>query len=182
MACDETVAQYVVKRMLYACKAFGGVVVFVVDVYVSVSHGFTGFLRQEVVIDKWFCGLTCEFHHHACRGVGVHVGVFACDVVVFRFDYFQEDVACLGTPCNAALVSVCDIFFCHFLAGALHQFNFNAVLNFLDSHAFLSGYPDAVGYFQYQGFVLAEVCGKHGLAYGGLDFFFVVTYYTAVTL
>ena len=117
MAGYEAVLEYAVERMLHAGKALGGVVVLVVYVYVVVADGFANFGREQIIVDERLCSFAGEFHHHACRRVGIHVGVLTGDIVVLGLDDFVEHVGGLGTAGNATLVAICYIAFGHFLAG-----------------------------------------------------------------
>ena len=121
MSGDESVFKYAVERVLNACQTFCGVVVLVVDVDISGTYGIARLGAQQVIVDKRLCGLAGKFHHHACRRVRVHIGVFTSDVVVFRFYDFVEHVAGFGPTRYASLVAVCDIAFCHFLSRAVHK-------------------------------------------------------------
>ena len=143
---------------------------------IPVAHGVASFGREKVVVNKGLGRFGGEFHHHSRGRVGVHVGVLAGDVVVFRLDDFQEDVAGLGTSGYAALVAIGDIAFGHFLARRFHEFQFHAVLNLFYGHLLLAGNADAVGDFLDQRLVFAERGLQHGLADGGLDFLFVVAH------
>ena len=113
---DEPVAQYAVKGMLHACQALCGIIVFVVDVYVVVLDGILHLRAEQIVVNERFCGLAREFHHHSCRGVGVHVGVLARDVIALGLYDFQEDVARLCASGDGALVAVSDISLCDVLS------------------------------------------------------------------
>ena len=180
MAGYKAALKNIVERMLHACEALGGVVVFVVYVQVVVAYGLARLGCEEVVVDKRFRSLAGKFHHHACRRVCVHVGVLSRDVVALGLDYFMEHIACLSLACDAALVAVGDISFCHFLTRAVHQLKLDHVLYFLDGHALGAVGTDAVGYFLYQGLVFAKLGREHGFADGRLDFFFVITDDSAV--
>ena len=124
----EAVAQYVVERMLAACEALCRVVVLVVNVQIVVVHGINNFFAQQKVVNEWFCGLAGELHHHSRRGVGIHVGVLAGNVVRLDVDDFLKYVAGLGLARYAALVTVCDILLCNILATTLHELEFNHIL------------------------------------------------------
>ena len=180
VAGDESVVEDAVEGMLHAGERLGGVVVLVVDVEIAVAHGLAGLVGEQIVVDEGLGCLAGEFHHHAGGRVGVHVGVLARDVVVLGLDDFQEDVACLGAACDAALVAVGDVFLGHFLAGALHELELHAVLDLLHGHGGFAGHGDAVGDFVDEGLVLAELGLEHGFADGGLDFFFVEAHNASV--
>ena len=147
MTCDETLTQYVVERMLNACEALGGVVIFIVDMEIAMSDRISGFSGQEIVVDKWFGCFRSEFHHHSCRRICVHVGILTGNVVVFRFDDFQEYIAGFCPAGNAPLVAVCDVAFGHLFPRGFHQLYLNAVLNLLYRHLFATGHSYSVGDF-----------------------------------
>ena len=147
---------------------------------VAGAHGIAGFLRKKIVVNKGLGGLAREFHHHSRRGIGVHIGVLARDVVAFGLDDFQEHVAGLGAASDASLVAICYIAFRHFLAGGVHELHFHAVLNLFNCHAFVAGDAYAVGYFLNEGFVFATLGLKHGFSDGGFDFFFIIAYHASV--
>ena len=73
----ETVQQDVVEWVLAAGEALCGVVVLVVYVQIVVAHSLLCLLAQKNIVYEWLCCLAGEFHHHTCRGVGVHVGILA---------------------------------------------------------------------------------------------------------
>ena len=166
--------------MLHAGETLCRIVVFVVDVQIVAFYGVGCLWGEEVVVDKRFCCLAGKFHHHTGWRVGVHVGVLACDVVRLRLDDFKENVACLGAACDAALVAVGDVAFCHFLARTLHQFKLNVVLNFLYAHLLFAVHADAVGDFLDKRFVLALLRRNHRFADCRLDFLFVVAHDSSV--
>ncbi len=168
--------------MLHAGEALGGVVVFIVNVDIVVAHGVASFFGEEVVVDEGFCGLARKFHHHAGRRVGIHIGVFACYVGVFCLDDFSEDVGSLGTSCNAALVAVGDVALGNLFSRAVHEFDFDHILNFFYGHTLRAEGAYAVCYTLNQTFVLAEVGGKHCLAYCGFYFFFIIADDASVAL
>ena len=182
VAGNEAVLKYTVERMLHTGQALGGIVVFVVDMDVTVAHGVAGLLCEQVVVDKWLGGLRGKFHHHACRRVGVHVGVLAGDIGALCLDDFMKHVAGLGAARDAALVAVCDIALGHLLAGAVHKLELDQILDILDGHALRAARADAVGDFVDERLILAKLCGEHGLADGSFDFLFVIAYYASVAL
>ena len=123
-----------VQRMLHAGEALGGVIVLVVDVQVVPLHGIQDLFAQQVVVYKRLGGFAGKLHHHACRCVGIHVGVFAGDVVGLDVDDFQKHVACLGLAGDAALVAVGNVFLGNVLAAAFHQFQFDHILDGFYGH------------------------------------------------
>ena len=182
MACHEAVFEYTVEGVLHTGEALGGVIVFVVDVDVAVVDSLTHLGREQVVVDKGFGGLAGKLHHHACGRVGVHVGVLACDVVVFGLDDFEKHVASLGSACYGTLVAIGDVTLGHFLAGRVHQLKLHAVLYLLDGHLLAACHGDYVGDACNERFVLAHLGGEHCLADCSLDFFFIVADDASVAL
>ena len=180
MTCHEAMFKDMVERMLHACERLGGVVILVVDMEITASHGFARLIGEEIVVDEGFGCFGGELHHHAGGGVGVHVGVLAGDVVVLGLYNLQKDVARLCAAGYGTFVAVGDIFLCHLLAGRLHEFELHAVLNLLHRHLLGACHANAVGDPLNQRFVLAHGGLEHGLAYGGFDFFFVIAYDSAV--
>ena len=178
----KTVGENLVERMLYAGEAFGGVVVLVVDVEVVAPHGFACVLREQVVIDERLGGFAAELHHHAGRGVGIHVGIFAGHIVVFDIDDFQEDVACLCLSGHASCITVLDVGLGHLLACTFHQFVFHQVLDVLHGHLAFSAHGDAVGYLPDERFVLTFGRGEHGFADGGSNLLLVESHDSSISL
>ena len=182
MPCRETVGQDAVQRMLHAGQTLGRVVVLVVDVQVVSLHGIQDLFAQQVVVYKRLGGFAGKLHHHACRCVGIHVGVFAGDVVGLDIDDFQKHVSRLGLAGNAALVAVGNVFLGYILAAAFHQFQFHHVLNGLYGHLCRTAEGDVVRYLMDELQVFALVGMQHGLADGGRNFFFVEADDAAVAL
>ncbi len=157
MSGTEATFQHLIQRVLHAGQALGGVVVLVVDVDIVVAHSLTCFLAQQVVVDKGLGAFAGKFHHHARRGVGVHVGVLAGDVVVLGVDDFKEDVAGLGLACHTAFVAIVDVAACHLLARTLHQLNFDHVLDLFNGHLLAATAAYAVGNALDQALVLSGI-------------------------
>ena len=182
MTRHKTVFKHFVERVLNASQTLGGVVVFVVDVKYVVGNGFPGFFAEQVVVYKRLGGFARKFHHHAGRRVGIHIGVFACDVVVFGVDNLLKHVGCAGFASHIARMTVFDVGACHLLIRALHQFVFHHVLNFFHCHLTLAAHTNAVGNALYQRFIVAHFGGYHRFANRCLYLFFVVAHLAAVTL
>ena len=182
MSGGEAVCQDAVQRVLHACQALGRVIILVVDVQVVVADGIQHFLAQQIVVYKWFGGLAGELHHHACRSVGIHVGVLAGDVVGFDVDDFQKHIARLCLAGDTALVAVGNVFLCDIFTAALHQLHFHQVLNGFHRHLGIALKGDVVGDLAYQLHVFSLVRMEHGLADGGYYFFFVEADDASVTL
>ena len=120
--------------MLEAGEALGRIVVLVVDMDVAAGHRLAYLLGEKAFVHVGLCRLGCELHHHAGRGVGVHVGILAGDVVGLRINDALEDFPALRLAGEVALVAVGYVLLRHLLARALHQFHLHAVLNFLNAH------------------------------------------------
>ena len=127
-----------VQRVLHTSERLRGVIVLVVDVQIVMRHCLATLLRQQVVVNKGLGGLRCELHHHASWCVGIHVGIFASDIVVLHIDDIQEHITGLGLTGYAALVTVGDVFLGNILAARLHQLHLHQVLNLLYGHLALS--------------------------------------------
>ena len=146
------------------------------------AHGFSTFLAQQVVVDKRFGCFARKLHHHSRRRIGVHIGVFARNVVVFYIDDFQKNIACLGFSGHAALVSVGDVGSSHIFAATLHQLHFHLVLDIFHRHLWFSRKSDAVCYLLNQSFIFAFVGVKHRFTNGCHYFLFVKAHDASVSL
>jgi hypothetical protein len=80
------------------------------------------------------------------------------------------------------LVTISDVSLGHLLAGALHQFKFNLVLNLLHGHSLVTGHTDAVSDLMNQSLVFTHFGLKHRFTDCGLDFFIIIADYAPVTL
>ena len=96
MPCNKAILKDAVERMLHAGKALGRVVVLVVNMYIVMTNCVERFFTQQIIVYIRLGGFRREFHHHAGRRVGIHVGVFACDLIIFCFDDFDKHIAGLG--------------------------------------------------------------------------------------
>ena len=70
------------------------------NVDVTVLGSGTYVLVEQIIIDERLGGLAGELHHHACRSIGIHVGIFTGDVVLLGTDNLLKHLACLGTTGN----------------------------------------------------------------------------------
>ena len=104
------------------------------NMQVVVFHRIFDLFAQQVVVDKRFGRFAGEFHHHAGRGICIHIGIFTGDVVGFDVDDLQKHIARLGFAGNTALVAVSNVFLRYVLAAAVHQFQFDGVLDGFDGH------------------------------------------------
>ena len=182
MSGDEAAGEDMVEGVLHAGERLGGVIVFVVDVEVVVLHGLAALLGEQVVVDEGFRGLRGKLHHHACRGVGIHVGILTGDIVVLDVDDVEEHVAGLGLAGNGALVAVGDELLRHILAARLHQFHLHGILYLLHRHLALALLCDIVGDFIYQALIFTLVGVKHGFADSRHDLLLVEAHDASVTL
>ena len=175
MTGGEAVLQNLVQGMLDASQTLCRIVIFIVDMEVVVFDRVADILAQEIVIDEGLGRLAGEFHHHACRRVGVHVGVFARDVVRFDVDNLEEHVPRLGFAGDAALVAVGDVFLGNVLAAAVHQFQFDGILNVLYRHLRTALESDAVRDLADQLDILARWGMQHSFADSCGYLFFIKT-------
>ena len=182
MSRHKSVLQDFIEGMLHAREALGGIVVLVVDMDIMVPYRRLNLGAEQIVVDKRLGGLARELHHHARRGIGVHVGILAGDVVVLSLNDFQKDVAGLGAPGDRTLVTVGNVTFSNILTGGFHEFDLDAVLYLLDGHAFAAVDAYAVGNFLDESFILAHIGLEHCLADRRLDFLLIVTHAPAVAL
>ncbi len=176
MAGHKAVVQNVVERVLHAGKALGRVIVLVVDMDIIAAHGIACFRRQQIVVNERLGGFAGKLHHHSRRRIRIHIGVLAGDIVVLGLDYLVEHIAGLGLAGYATLVAICYVALCDFLSGAVHKFKLHHILNILHRHTLGAPGANAVGYLLDKSLVLAKLRCKHGLAYGCLDFFFVIAH------
>ena len=166
MACGEAARENLVHRVLHASQALGGIVVLVVDVDVVARHSVPDLLGEQVVVDKRLGRLAGKLHHHAGRGVGIHVGVLTRHVVRLDVDDLEEDVPRLGLARYAPLVAVGDVTLCDILAAALHQLHLDHVLYRLDRHLRRATKRDVIRDLVDQPGILALVRVQHRLADG----------------
>ena len=75
--------QHKVYGVLQACQASSGQIVQVMYMYFVGKYIGPGFVGQQVVVYMLLAALAGYLHHHAGRSVGIHVGVFARDIVLF---------------------------------------------------------------------------------------------------
>ena len=151
------------------------------DVQIVAAHSLASLLAEQVVVDEGLGRLAGKLHHHACRGVGIHVGVLAGDIVILGIDDLQEQVAGLGLAGHTAGMAVVDVAAGNLLARALHQLQLHLVLNVLDAHLAASTLTDAVGDALNQALVLTGIGGEHGFTYRCLDFFLVIADNATIT-
>src|SRR3712207_191091 len=138
MAGREAFVQDAVQRVLTTSERLGGIIVFIVDMYVVMFHGVAHVFRQKIVVNERFGRFRGKLHHHAGRRVGIHVGILTSDVVGLNVHNIQEHVTRLSLAGNGTLVAILDISLGHILSRTAHQLYFHSVLNSLDSHLRLS--------------------------------------------
>ena len=112
---------------------------------VVAGHGLADRVAQEALVHIALGGLRGELHHHARRGVCVHVGVLAGDIVGLGLDDGFEDFVALGLAGDIPLVAVADILLGHLLAGAVHEVVLHHVLNFFHGHLLFVQFGDGFG-------------------------------------
>ena len=143
------------------------------NVDVVVLHGVAHLLAQQVVVHERLGALRGKLHHHAGRGVGVHVGILARDLVFLDVHNLHEHVARFGFACDGPLVAVGDVLLGHVLACAFHQLHLHGVLNVLHRHLGFALGGNVVSDAHDEVLVLALVGVEHGFADGCLDFLVV---------
>ena len=137
MARVESLFKDFVQRMLETGETLCRIVIFVVNVNITVINRIPDVFRQQTLIHIRLGGLGSELHHHSCRCVGVHIRVLASNVVCLRVNYLLKNLAGLSLAGKVALITIGYILLGHLLAGTLHQFQLYTVLNLLDAHIFL---------------------------------------------
>ena len=177
----KAIFQNVVERVLHAGEALGGIIILVVYVQIVATHCLFRLWRKQIVVNKLLGGFAGKLHNHAGRAVGIHVGVFACHVVVLGIDNFQEHVAGLGVARNAALVAIGNIFSRNLFARTLHQFIFHHILYLLHFHVLTSACSDTVNNAHYQAFVFALLGLQHCFANGCLYLLFVIAHNSPIS-
>ncbi len=165
----QTVLQDGVQRMLHAGERLCGIIVLVVDVDIAVLSCEAHILVEQIVIDERLGGLAGKLHHHACRGVGIHVGIFAGDVVLLGTNDFLKHLARLGAACDGARITIRDIDTSHFLALGTHQLLLHTVLNGFHRHQGITVLGNLVCYCCGEDGVHAFLGLRHGLADGVFD-------------
>ena len=149
---------------------------------IVVFHGVAAFVGEQIIIDERLGGFAGELHHHACRCVGIHVGVLARNIIILDVDDFEEHVARLRLSGDGALVAVCDVLLCYVFARTLHEFHFHRVLDVFHGHLCLSVHCDIVRNLLDETLVVTLLRVEHGLTDGGHDFLLVESYDSSVAL
>ena len=169
----EAVLEDEVQRVLDAGQGLGRIIVLVVDMDVVLRHGVADIVGEEALVHIALGRLGGELHHHARRGVGVHVGVLPGDVVGLRVDDGLENLRALGLAGHVALVAVADVFLGDLLAGAVHQFVLDDVLDLFHGHFLLVDAGNRVGDLGGEDDILSVFRHIHGFQDGGDDFLVV---------
>ena len=149
---------------------------------VVVLHSLTALLTQQVVIDEGLRGLGGELHHHASRGVGIHIGVLTGDIVVLDVHDVEEHLSCLGLTGHGALMAIGDVLLGHVLAAGVHQLHLDGILDLLHRHLTLTTLGDMVGYLIQEPFVLTLFGVEHGLTDGSHNLLLVKAHNASVAL
>ena len=173
--------QDAIQRMLHTGQALRRIVVFIVNVQVVVGHRLLHLGTQQVVIHEGFGRLAGEFHHHASRCVGIHVGILTGHIVRLDIDDLQENVTCLRLAGDAALVAVGDVFLCHILAATLHQLHLHGILNRLHRHLRVATESDMIGDLANQLLVLPLIGMEHCLTDGRHNLILVEAHDAAIS-
>ena len=152
--------------MLEAGKALGRIVVLVVDVDIAVCNSFTHIFGQKALVHIGLCCLRGKLHHHTGRGVGIHIGILAGDIVGLRVNDALEDFPALRLAGEVALVAVGDILLRHLFARALHKLHLDAVLDFLNAHLFPAVVGNLVGDLGCEHYIFTFLGDCHCFQYG----------------
>ena len=139
-------------------------------------------LAQQVVIHERLCGLAGELHHHARRGICIHVGILASNIIVLDIDNLQEDVSCLRLTRNRARATIFNIYLSNVWATGFHQLVLNHILDFLHGHLRLTANTNSVGNLHDQLVVLTSIGGQHCLTDCSSNLLFIEANYAAITL
>jgi len=177
----ESMLENQVERVLDTGQGLRRIVVLVMDMDVIVLHRLADIFGEEAFIHIGLGRLGGEFHHHAGRGVGVHVGILPGDVVDLGIDDVLENLGGFSFAGEVALVAVGDIFLRNFLAGALHELHLDAVLDILDAHFLLVYLGNGLGDLGCKDDVLPIFGNGHGLEDCGHDFLVVEVDVSSVT-
>ena len=167
---NHAAAQNFVQRVLHAGQRLRRIVVLVVNVNVAFAHGVFDFGREQIIVHERLRRFAGKFHHHSRRRIRVHVRVLARDVVRFRFDDFEENVARFRLARHVALFAVGDVFAGNVLALGLHQLVFDEILNRFDGHRFVPVVGDALRNLRRERDVFAQLRLEHRLLNGGDNF------------
>ncbi len=132
MAGLQAVLQHKVYGVLQACQASSGQIVQVMYMYFVGKYIGPGFVGQQVVVYMLLAALAGYLHHHAGRSVGIHVGVFARDIVLFCRYYVGYDLVACTVACLGALVAVQNVGFGHSGLAVSHEFALYDVLYLFD--------------------------------------------------
>ena len=170
-----------IQRMLNASQTLCRIIVFVVNMNVIMCHSITHIFRQQIIIHKGFRCFRSKLHHHSGRSVCIHIGIFACHIIILDVHNLHKHVTGLGFSCDASLIAIGNILLCYILSSTLHELHFNGILNFLHGHLTLAMNANVVCNLLYECVILTLFGVHHGLSDGCHDFLFVETDYSSVS-
>ena len=106
MSSLQTMLKDGIKRVLYAGKRLGWIVVLVMNMYITALHGTLHLFVKQIVIDERLGAFAGKLHHHAGRSVGIHIGILACDIIILRANDTLKNLASLGLTRYASCIAV----------------------------------------------------------------------------
>ena len=151
------------------------------DMEIVVLYGITALLREQVVINEGLCGLRGKLHHHACRGISVHVRILTRHVIVLDIHDVKEHITRLGLTGNATLVAIGDVLLSHIFSARLHQLHLNGILDLLHRHLTITTLGDMVSDLIQQALILTHVGVEHSLTNCRHDFLLIEAHDAAIS-
>ena len=106
MSSLQTMLKDGIKRVLYACKRLGWIVVLVMNMYISAFHSSLNLFIKQIVINEWLGAFAGKLHHHSGRSVGIHIGILARDIIILRANDTLKNLASLGLTRYASCIAV----------------------------------------------------------------------------
>ena len=106
MSSLQTMLKDGIKRVLYACKRLGWIIVLVMNMYISAFHSSLNLFIKQIVINEWLGAFAGKLHHHSGRSVGIHIGILACDIIVLCANDTLENLASLCLTRYASCIAV----------------------------------------------------------------------------
>ena len=148
---------------------------------ISLSDCFLHLSCQQIVIYKRFCCLAGKLHHHPSRSIRIHIRIFSSHIIRLRLYDFQKNITSFGFTGYTALISISNIYLCHILTPALHQFHLHTILDFLHTHLLLAPTRNTVGNIPRQFHIFSFVRMQHGPSHRSNYFFFIKPHYPAIS-
>ena len=182
MTSHEAAVQDIVQRMLHTGERLGGIVVLIMDMQVVVFHSLTTLLTQQIVVDEGLRGLRGKLHHHTCRGVGIHIGILTCHIVVLDVHDIEEHLTGLGLTSHTTLMTVGDVLLGHVLSTRVHQLHLHSILNLFHGHLTIATLGNMVSNLIQESLVLTLIGVEHGLTNSSHYLLLVKAHNTSVTL